>query len=220
MPHAELTVTLPERVWIGAVSRAAPKATVRVLSAVPRPADGVALAAVEAPDPEAVLDRMAAAEGVTAVEPLDRDEMPVVRFETTEPLLLAAVQAAGIPLSFPVEVRDGRAHLAVTAPRDRIAALGEALDDLGLAYSLDRLYASVDDATPLTDRQREALLAALEHGYYDTPRETTLSALAGELGVAKSTLSERLHRAEEAVVRTFVDSRLETELGTDRDGPS
>ncbi|MFB6206495.1 MAG: helix-turn-helix domain-containing protein [Haloglomus sp.] len=213
MPHAELTVTLPPAVWIGAVSREFAGATFRVLSAVPREEEGFGLVEVRTDDPEGVLAWMESADALTVVEPIRRDEDGVViQFETTEPLLLLSVQASGVPLSLPIEIQDGRAHLELTASRDRIAALGEAFDNLGVTYSLDRLYESVDAAAPLTEKQREVLLAALERGYYDTPRTITLSELADELGMANSTCSEILHRAEEAVVKAFVADRLDTDF--------
>jgi predicted DNA binding protein len=213
MPHAELTVTLPPAVWIGALSREFPDATFRVLSAVPREEEGFGLVEVRTEDPDGVLDAMEAAPGVTAIEPISReDDVIVLQFETSEPLLLASIQASGVPLSLPLDITNGRAQLEVTASRDRIAALGESFDDLGLVYSLDRLYESVEAASPLTDKQRETLLAALDRGYYDTPREVTLSELADELGMAASTTSEILHRAEESVVKAFVADRLDTDL--------
>ena len=171
---------------------------------------GFGLVEVRTDDPGGVLAGMEAAAAVTAVEAIRRDpDAVVVQFETTQPLLLTSIQASGVPISFPVEIADGRAALVATASRDRIAALGEALDDLGLRYSLDRLYESVEAASPLTDRQREMLLAALERGYYDTPRTTTLSELADDLGMAASTTSEVIHRAEESVVKAFVADRLD-----------
>lgn len=48
----------------------------------------------------------------------------------------------------------------------------------------------------LPPEQRETLLAAVEHGYYETPRETDLADLSEELDVPRSTLSYRLRRAE------------------------
>jgi predicted DNA binding protein len=219
MPHAELTVTLPPAVWIGAISREFPDATFRVLSAVPREEDGFGLVEVRTDEPDAVVAWMEAADAVTAVEPIRREsDVVVVQFETSQPLLLASVQASGVPLSLPVEIQNGQARLELTASRDRIAALGESFDDLGVTYSLDRLYESVEAAAPLTEKQRETLLAALEQGYYDTPRDTTLSELADELEMANSTLSELLHRAEESVVKAFVADRLETDLDVEPPG--
>ena len=58
----------------------------------------------------------------------------------------------------------------------------------------------------LTPSQREALSAALEGGYFDIPRGTTLTALAAELGVSDQAVSERLRRAQKRVFeRVLVD---------------
>lgn len=56
--------------------------------------------------------------------------------------------------------------------------------------------------------------AVIERGYYDTPRRCTLTELADELDLAKSTCSERLHRAEEnsRLMTPFDDETITTEL--------
>jgi len=48
----------------------------------------------------------------------------------------------------------------------------------------------------LTDRQLAALQLALEHGYYEQPRGTSLREIAGRTAVAKSTYEEHLRKAE------------------------
>ncbi|WP_049923738.1 helix-turn-helix domain-containing protein [Halopiger djelfimassiliensis] len=57
----------------------------------------------------------------------------------------------------------------------------------------------------LPDEQRDALHAAVEHGYYETPRRIELSELADLLDVPRSTLSYRLRRAEASLATAFVD---------------
>jgi predicted DNA binding protein len=52
--------------------------------------------------------------------------------------------------------------------------------------------------------QREAVEAAVEHGYYETPRSVSLSDLAADLGLPRSTLQYRLQRAESWIVGRFV----------------
>ncbi|MGQ3414246.1 helix-turn-helix domain-containing protein [Natrinema sp. LN54] len=47
----------------------------------------------------------------------------------------------------------------------------------------------------LTPTQRETLVAALEAGYYETPRAVTMRELADQLGVAQQTLSNRFRAA-------------------------
>lgn len=59
----------------------------------------------------------------------------------------------------------------------------------------------------LPSEQRETLELAAKRGYFETPRETTLDDLAGELGAPRSTVSYRLRRATAALVEEFVGSR-------------
>ena len=50
----------------------------------------------------------------------------------------------------------------------------------------------------------ETVEAAVEAGYYETPRRTTLEELAGDLAVPRSTLSYRLRRAEAELAHGLV----------------
>ncbi|QRV17767.1 helix-turn-helix domain-containing protein (plasmid) [Haloterrigena salifodinae] len=66
---------------------------------------------------------------------------------------------------------------------------------------------TADRATqvPLADRQLEVILTALDAGYYDVPREATLTDVVSELSVTKSTCSDILHRTESTITRWFTD---------------
>ncbi|MFB6251724.1 MAG: helix-turn-helix domain-containing protein [Halobellus sp.] len=63
-----------------------------------------------------------------------------------------------------------------------------------------------DPTATLTPRQRTALDVAVELGYYANPRETTLEAVADELGCAPGTAAEHLRKAEATVLRRIVDA--------------
>jgi predicted DNA binding protein len=80
-----------------------------------------------------------------------------------------------------------------------------------MSYTLNRVYDAVGAPTLLTDQQRRLLVTAVELGYYDTPRECTLTELAEKVDLAKSTASVTLHRAEERVVKEFVAERLDVD---------
>lgn len=56
----------------------------------------------------------------------------------------------------------------------------------------------------LTDPQRETLVAALESGYFEIPRATSLADLADRLDVSENAASERLRRAMAALVEVTV----------------
>jgi hypothetical protein len=74
-------------------------------------------------------------------------------------------------------------------------------------FRLQRLTPDAGDAPGdggLTDRQREALVTAHDLGYFDIPRTASLDAVADELGIGASALSERLRRAQAHLVETTV----------------
>ncbi len=53
--------------------------------------------------------------------------------------------------------------------------------------------------------QRTAVEAAVANGYYETPRECSLSELAETVGVPRSTLQYRLQQAESWIITCFVE---------------
>ncbi|WP_226023069.1 helix-turn-helix domain-containing protein [Halomicrobium salinisoli] len=205
MPRAELTLTIPEDVWIGELSRGYPEAEFRVLAAVPDEDGGVGLAEVTAEQLADVLGEMRDLAAVTGLELLGQwEETALVQFETSRPLLLLAVQGSGVPLEMPFTLTDGEARWEITAPQERLSDLGEQLDEFGIPFRVDRVTQHVETEQLLTESQLELVQAAVENGYYDTPRDCSLTDLADEVGIAKSTCSETLHRAEEKIVKRFV----------------
>ncbi|RRJ33823.1 helix-turn-helix domain-containing protein [Halocatena pleomorpha] len=56
----------------------------------------------------------------------------------------------------------------------------------------------------LTERQRNTLSVAYEHGYYRIPRETTTQAIADHTGVDRRTAEEHLRRAENKLVESII----------------
>ena len=74
-------------------------------------------------------------------------------------------------------------------------------------FRLSRLTRDGEPAPPgdgLTDRQREALRTAYELGHFDIPRRASLETVAEELGIAASSASERLRRAQTQLVEETV----------------
>ena len=57
----------------------------------------------------------------------------------------------------------------------------------------------------LTDRQREVIAVAVDLGYFSVPREATLSDVAAEMGVEKSTVGERLRRGMGHVAKILAE---------------
>lgn len=108
--------------------------------------------------------------------------------------------------------------LARFPTREALSALRSACRERGMEFHLQHLYeerATAKDGGAgrrygVTEAQCEALLLALDSGYYDVPRRTTLEAIAGELGISTSALSTRLRRGQ----RSLLDHTLGIERAT------
>jgi hypothetical protein len=206
MPRTRIHVTLPEGIWVHDVSTSHPDAVFRVLAATAGESAGTGLVELRATDPGSVVTGVADHDGVDDVAILDaHEDGAFLQFETSQPLLLQLVDDSRVPLEFPVDVTDGVATVELTATHDRISALADQLRSFGLAFDVEFLHDELESPQLLTTRQRELLEAAVSVGYYDTPRTCTLTELADREGMAKSTVSETLHRAEGTVVKEFLD---------------
>ena len=206
MTQATIAVTVPESVWVSEVTRAHPEATVRVLAAVPGNESGFALVRISAPNVPEVVEEMNDHAQITELSLIQwSDDEVTVHFETTAPLLLFSARESGIPIELPVEIRDGEATITVTGSRDRLSALTTQLEGFGFEYRIEQVGERRHERQLLSERQLELVTTAVDCGYYDTPRRCSLTDLADHLGIAKSTCSETLHRAEETIVKRFVD---------------
>ncbi|MFP9192656.1 helix-turn-helix domain-containing protein [Natronosalvus vescus] len=219
MAQATLTVTLPERLWVQEVSTAHPEATLHVLAGVPGAESGFALVRITGPSVAEVLEAMDDHKQLTEISLIQwSDNEATVHFETTAPLLLFSSRNSGMPIELPVEIQNGEATIEVTGSRDRLSQLADQFSQFGLQYRIDNLQERLHDSQLLSERQHELLVAAVEQGYYDTPRRCSLTELAECQNIAKSTCSETLHRAEEAVIKQFVDNlaNVDTQSGKEK----
>lgn len=81
--------------------------------------------------------------------------------------------------------------------REALATLWEYATDHGIAFSLERVsdYPIAGETDSIvTEPQREALLRALDMGYFEEPREATLSEVAAELGISQPAAGGLLRR--------------------------
>lgn len=89
------------------------------------------------------------------------------------------------------------------------------MNDRGVSFTLERLF-ETSRARPtrgsVTDEQYEALVAAVEAGYFAVPRETTTEELADELGISHQSVSERLRRGTANLVRGALTVEIDRNL--------
>lgn len=106
---------------------------------------------------------------------------------------------------------DGLTYVTVVGRDEALSALVDTLQeraDIGVTVlelgEYDRRIGTVTGG--ITDRQFGAIETATELGYYAVPREVSLATVATELGVAESTASELLRRAESRLLPRLVNA--------------
>ena len=208
MATAAITITLREEFGLTAASRRHPDAEFRYLAGIEEADHGLGLVEVRGPGLDEILAEVESAAAVRAFELLDRHgDRAVFQYETDVATLYRVVRDAGIVPAFPYTIRDGKLLFTTTTTAERLSRLGEVLRALGVPFDVTAVAGTGDERALLTGRQRQFVETAVESGYYDTPRGCTLTELAAELGVASSTASRILHRAEERIVKRYVAER-------------
>ncbi|MFU8869985.1 helix-turn-helix domain-containing protein [Natronococcus sp.] len=99
--------------------------------------------------------------------------------------------------------------------RSDASSIHTRLEELDLEPTVIRLYDTSDETgsqSGLTQNQYETLVAAINYGYFEIPRDVSMQELSEELGVSHQALSERLRRAYRSLVTSELDvSPEETE---------
>lgn len=209
MARANLVVQLSEGGWAHTVSTQFPETELELLALEPGEMECFQLVRVSASEPDRPVRLMRDSGGFRSFSVVQQAAgATVVRFRSETPLTVFCLHRASIPFEPPLTCRNGRASLQATAPDTAISELTDYFDQYGLRFEVESLRQEIDVETLLTPRQRDLVLTAVEAGYYDTPRDCTLTELATAADVAKSTASETLHRAEGAIVRAFVGDSL------------
>lgn len=89
------------------------------------------------------------------------------------------------------------------ADREHLSDLQQYFDEHDAAWTLRRLYRPNEPRQiefGLTPDQRKTLIAALNSGYYETPRGVTMEELADKFDISANAASERLRRAHATLV--------------------
>lgn len=204
MVKARMHVTLSEGQWKADVSRGCVDCSVRLLGMVSQAGRAVETVSVSGENLETHLVEIETHPAVDRFEVMERsDESAVVHVETPEPEFLSIVSRVGTPPRYPVDVTDGELQVTVSGTHAAISSLGDALQAEEVSFELQSVQPHEEVHRILTRRQEEVFVTAVEQGYYRSPRRCSLTEVAEEVDIAKSTCCSILQRCEEAVVDYF-----------------
>jgi len=131
------------------------------------------------------------------------------RRDAVDEAMFGPLQRTGVVVVPPIDFRpDGVARLTIVGDhgplRDALAELPDRIETTVLRIGeYDWRQHLFDPA--LTDRQFDALAAAVESGYYESPRAATVEEVAQRIDASPSTASEHLRKAESAVMTAFME---------------
>ncbi|WP_423747285.1 helix-turn-helix domain-containing protein (plasmid) [Haladaptatus sp. SPP-AMP-3] len=206
MPRIQVTFNAAARPDpLAAISTELPDEEFRILSSHPTDNGILGLVELDTPEPETVIRHFDDASGMS-FEVLYSDEQTVViQYLIPETESNQALRASGILPRFPAYLRDGWLTAEHTAAHEQVSQFPKEMDAVGIPYEIQSIAQAYDPRELLTGRQQEFITAAVEHGYYDSPRECTLTELAREFDVNPSAASGVLHRAEETIIKEVIN---------------
>ncbi|MCT9095481.1 helix-turn-helix domain-containing protein [Haloarchaeobius sp. HME9146] len=116
----------------------------------------------------------------------------------------AAIERDGVILNATSD-GDGWTVKTLFPDRESFAGFRDVCEEVGLTPTVESIHSDTidqdDNAADLTPAQKEILTRAVEVGYFDIPRQTTLRGLGADVGVSGQAASERLRRGMETLVR-------------------
>lgn len=93
---------------------------------------------------------------------------------------------------------------------DHVRQFQEGCSEREIEISIDSVTSGTAGESPtelLSPRQKETIALALERGYFDVPRQTTMVQLADELGISDQAVSARIRRGVKKLTKQeFTDS--------------
>ncbi|QCS44346.1 helix-turn-helix domain-containing protein [Natrinema versiforme] len=133
---------------------------------------------------------------------------------------MQTIQRNGGYITGPFQIENGRErwHIGFDADEDEDRTLAELerhnefsvedRDQFGPSRLFDLLENAesamelLDGCRSLTETERETFAVAFRHGYYETPRGTTLDDLADHFDISKTAVSMNLRRSERKVLQS------------------
>lgn len=113
-----------------------------------------------------------------------------------------------VVLDMPLKFTDDGSVKATLIGEESV--LGEALEAISESVTVQLEKTGMyhpggqDLGATLTDRQHQILTVAVDHGYYEVPRQSTLEDIAAEMDLSRATVGEHLQKIEANVLSRIV----------------
>lgn len=194
------TVEIPAREFtLSAMLAANPDTEVRLVRVVPLGTTFVPYVRASGGSVDAIERALRAEADVESFRVVDREnDETLVRVEWAENVggLLGAIVETGTSILRGVGSGETWTFRLRFDDQETLTAFHRECRERGVTLDVLRVRSRGPDGdgSALTDVQRETLRLAVERGYFEVPRQTSLVDLAAELGVSDTAVSQRLQR--------------------------
>jgi len=164
---------------------------------------------VETGDIEAAFESHPGVTDIRVVDSIDDEYLMRAEWVREYDGLLTALSEASLTVLSAIGTADGWRFEVRGDTQDAIAAFQTYYQEQDIPVDIATIHALLPiqgDSYELTETQREALVLAYERGYFDTPRESPLEEIAGELGITPQSLSSRLRRGHRRLISQTLTS--------------
>lgn len=206
MPHLQIQLdgTAVDG-WLATISTDFPDAEFRLVATQIRDDGAFVVLEVVTPTGDAIVRRFENTPEVDSVAVYHTDEQLVLlQFRTSATKSYDPLRRSNNMSLYPTILRDGWFSVELAASHKRLSEYTDELAAANIPYRVSSLTQAYDSSELLTDRQWRAITEAVEQGYYNTPRDCTVTELAESLTIHKSAASRLIHRAESRIITAFV----------------
>jgi predicted DNA binding protein len=194
--------------WLANISTEFPDDEFRLLATQLRDEGAFVILEVLTPKGDEVVHQFENTPEVSSCEIFHTDEqMVLLQFVTSATKTYNPLFRSKNSSIYPTILQDGWFSVKLAASHDRLSKYTDELAAAGISYEIESLVQSHDSSDLLTDRQWQFITEAIECGFYETPRDCTITDLAETLDIHKSAASRLRHRAESRIVTEFVARR-------------
>lgn len=157
----------------------------------------------EADDIEAAFEAHAGVVNIDLIDSVDHEYLMRAEWESEYFGVLSALAAANVTVLTGVGTAEGWNFEVRAETSEAISEFRSNCQEKDIQIEITAIHALLPihgEGYDLTDAQREALVLAYERGYFDSPRATSLDAIADELGISQQALSSRLRRGHRRLI--------------------
>lgn len=158
---------------------------------------------VEAEDIEAAFQAHSGVTNVELVDSVDTEYLMRTEWDPEYFGILRAFAAEHVVVLSGIGTRDGWRFEVRGDSHEDISEFRNRCQQEGSRINITAVHALLPikgEGYELTDAQHEALVAAYEGGYFDSPKTATLADIASELGITQQSLSSRLRRGHRRLI--------------------